>query len=1321
MKLTSIKQIRSDFKAGKLSKEKRDELISDKRAEMAINKEKRKFAEINKPLPFTKISKMEVSAEERADLIQARKDKLAEKRESRHGPVRMTYTKQMKDEFKMPLEARTYLIKFKWHTAAHTDSIGRKVKAANFEGRGWSTPINVPTLKNLYKSLKVKNMDESTFRELVSANFPDLSRFNGSHVKSSSDDEDAQITISSLERMDEKPKDFNIIRQRIKTGGIIQPTLGSYGGKYAQYGAICKPEFYREDSCMMSLFLETWKHRLIKKKYQSDLNFDRLYEIATGEKLTDELGGVSLLEASKWCDRFQIQMTAIDARGKVVYTYSAETLDKKIKNGNTWRIMVTNDHVWQISEEYAKEIDQLKSHFSETQQSVIKKRFECELPTADEKPVNKYKPQNKDKDGKVIVEKNNHSEFKISEMYAQPMEPSDEENGMASTVDDVIKTNYLSYSTHDVESLAQSLYKAGFIPGNIFMSNIGTIERFNVFMERTIDLDESKIKKFVSVKIQKATIYEMKDTGNSVVDDAANLQQHNLFQSHLYELRTSVMPGYAMSNYSSSLLQCFNEYGRGPINGYCGGGKEGEENYVEFDITRFYTSCMSEINYVPVFCKLDCVCAVKSKPEKLDAYSFYVIKVAKYNLDFVLFNSTTDFVSGETLIYADSLNIPYEIVGVCKPHTIIETDNITAIKKVYDDVNLNDANKKSICNIVYGLGNKKYNKKIKGEIYKNKRQGESEYSPRIREFDDAFISVKIGRANLAQGYLSVGRIILDKSRIALHKIYSVIKPLVKAIRTDAFFVHPDDKKKATDLLVKAKILNSLHGKTMFQRIGSLKHGTEATKTFTQPLKLYETEKYVPMAAPTQKEIKIDEEKTMINNPDRWTEVDALMQDKPSIHMQATTPGSGKSYLLEEWIKRTKQVESALIVCPWNALCSDMRKKGFNAITLHELCGKIGNGDSEKAEEGKKNPYKMEGITHVHFDEICLYTPSQFNWISNWLKQQKDAKRIITRSSTGDPKQLAAIGCNFHYDSVEWYQQAISQLFPRVVTLKIPKRVADPKQRALMAEMCKELADETKPIETILKEAKLKFVKFDDLTASDMDSPHITAMRATSCKVDNLALSLKKIKTTDYEVGEELIGICSYLCKGKKRISSSDSYYVDVINKKDSKMILTASDGSVRELDLKKVPSVLRRPFSRTGHGTQGMSLGNKIYIHDLNTYLADYRWFRTAISRCSTLDIVIVTGSQMNDFDYDGVKRRIAGHQAADKAKGFEWNKKNYVNADWVKERLLKQRYQCYHQECRKALDSEFSIDRIQNSISHITSNCAMSCYRCQDRSTHRK
>jgi len=283
-------------------------------------------------------------------------------------------------------------------------------------------------------------------------------------------------------------------------------------------------------------------------------------------------------------------------------------------------------------------------------------------------------------------------------------------------------------------------------------------------------------------------------------------------------------------------------------------------------------------------------------------------------------------------------------------------------------------------------------------------------------------------------------------------------------------------------------------------------------------------------------VKIDENLTMeVDNAERWAEVDKVMKSGRPLHLEALVPGAGKTYLIEEWIRRNGHIENALMVCPWNALCSDLKKRGFNAITLHELCGKA---FMENNVEVKKSTYDLTGITHVHFDEICLHEPCKYNWIAKWISKNSELK--ITRTATGDATQLAAIGCEFHGERLRWYKQAIAQLFGDVIMLEISKRIKDPKQRLLMKLMCQELAAEKKDIKTILKDAGLKFMKFEDLTKKDMKFPHTTALQRTSCRVDNLALSLNGMNTTDYKMGEEMIGIASWMCKGKKRISSSDS-------------------------------------------------------------------------------------------------------------------------------------------------------------------------------------
>ena len=50
---------------------------------------------------------------------------------------------------------------------------------------------------------------------------------------------------------------WDIENRKLFSRGVIQPTIGTYGGRFVKGGeAIARPEFYRDDSCMTSLFLE---------------------------------------------------------------------------------------------------------------------------------------------------------------------------------------------------------------------------------------------------------------------------------------------------------------------------------------------------------------------------------------------------------------------------------------------------------------------------------------------------------------------------------------------------------------------------------------------------------------------------------------------------------------------------------------------------------------------------------------------------------------------------------------------------------------------------------------------------------------------------------------------------------------------------------------------------------------------------------------------------------------------------------------------------------------------------------------------------------
>jgi hypothetical protein len=373
--------------------------------------------------------------------------------------------------------------------------------------------------------------------------------------------------------------------------------------------------------------------------------------------------------------------------------------------------------------------------------------------------------------------------------------------------------------------------------------------------------------------------------------------------------------------------------------------------------------------------------------------------------------------------------------------------------------------------------------------------------------------------------------ILENSRINLHKVTKLISKYIRAIKVDALFIAPKDQNKVDKILKYHGYYK--HEKKGFYAIGTLKKPELCTKQFlTNMKKEIEYQAQPTFYIPNIPIILDDEEKTM-NKKDRnrFKETDVILDndDYTGVHIDAIVPGAGKTYLIEQYCKRKYQPGKTLFVTPWNALASDIRKRNFTAITLYNLCGKM--IQYEQVDEFiKKKKHDVSQYDHIHFDEICLYSPNELNWIYEFVKYDKPKHIKIT--STGDPGQLKPVNAgDFYKERKAWYKMMLDTLFSETIQLQICKRLKNKKDRKRMYQMCQDLLHETKPIKTILREAKLKEIDFKDLTTDDFQYPHICALQNTSSKIDNLASKLlNKPNNGTYEIGEELIGVKSFGCK-----------------------------------------------------------------------------------------------------------------------------------------------------------------------------------------------
>ncbi len=161
------------------------------------------------------------------------------------------------------------------------------------------------------------------------------------------------------------------------------------------------------------------------------------------------------------------------------------------------------------------------------------------------------------------------------------------------------------------------------------------------------------------------------------------------------------------------------------------------------------------------------------------------------------------------------------------------------------------------------------------------------------------------------------------------------------------------------------------------------------------------------------------------------------------------------------------------------------------------------------------------------------------------------------------------------------------------------------------------------------------------------------------------------------------------------------------------------NGAARVLTRASLGKFLSRPYCCTGHSAQGLTLGKRLYIHDAESHMANHRWMRTAVSRCGTLDIILVSSvTQAPNLSNSILSSKIASHIASDKLRKFEWNKADYVSVSWVHRQLHDQSWQCA--ECACDL-SVISIDRKENGRPHVAHNCQLVCASCQSASAHRE
>ena len=144
------------------------------------------------------------------------------------------------------------------------------------------------------------------------------------------------------------------------------------------------------------------------------------------------------------------------------------------------------------------------------------------------------------------------------------------------------------------------------------------------------------------------------------------------------------------------------------------------------------------------------------------------------------------------------------------------------------------------------------------------------------------------------------------------------------------------------------------------------------------------------------------------------------------------------------------------------------------------------------------------------------------------------------------------------------------------------------------------------------------------------------------------------------------------------------------------------------------------PYANTGHSLQGATIDKPIVIFDTQFEHVDRKWIYVALTRSSDLDSVYVFNGKLEKqrLSIAAIDDKINNYIRQDMSGGRGYDAKNYIDIPWVikQSKLQFHRCSCCHEVMNftnNAGDLDWTVDRIENSLGHIKTNCSLMCLHC--------
>ena len=1069
------------------------------------------------------------------------------------------------------------------------------------------------------------------------------------------------IIIKSVSKFDQAVKDVNLLDEDLF---MSRDEYGVFN-RYLNFDL--KKTFLpneKANSCFVNIIVNRFKDQFNNKKYKFKVNHETLCELCDIEYKNENIG-LSINKSLVFFKKFQLGLCVYGPYG-CIFKYKPDKRNKNVNKSSLF-IFILNNHCYEINQNI--------------------KKFEQLFWKTDDENINSE------------LQINNVSDnYNIRINTIQEVKPI-----FIKSIDDVIKIikdtkeERLTFIYNDyLESiLFETINKLNYTPGIKLLNG------------KIISLQLKYNNVLVTI-----TTSDMKQDDTDVWIDEDDYEEYHNIDDTFYN---GLICKEHMSFYNDITKKIENTLLIGPKSGYFN--RFIKNPLLGVDSRKAYTSDFMDIEHYPVFNHFDIWQEYDNSD--IEDYNQYIVKVDR-NANPILFSSTISRCYGYKL---NRINENYEVLYMKKPSNLILSNSKDLVKKVFDS-KLDISLKKFIVNKNLGLIEKKRNKKSISRLFKNYNEalyyqtklGKGDIIPINEEeiiseekyneiegeiltsyktiIKDTIHLLHVSEEKeLINGFLPIKELIYEIRSLKNYNTFQKLKQHkieVHGIKTDSLLVNDNPKNR--------KLLRQIFD--LSDEIGCFK--LEFDK--------YLTDKKIeitPNELPHIEKIKVNEYE--VKDEYDTNELINLMRDK-NIFVKGSLPGVGKT-------TACKNNKDVLFISPSYKLCQQLRKDGYDSITLNKLLA-IGI-DDDKCIKMKK--YDISQYKTIVFDEVLLYNPKQLYLIKMFMDNNKDKRFHCTRDI--DQRKPFTFDCNNVKDENEYQLSCINQMFPDQITLKINKRLKRLSDKKTLMSLKREIFDLSKnPIE-VLKNHGIKIIN----KLKDVKTTKNICLFNFRCNQINNYVSKNIIKKQGFYKGLEIVCKSHYKTTNM-RLYVNYHYVIESINEKNF-TILESVDDIRMTLTIDKLDKHFKLPYASTCDSVQGLSIGEKMTLFDCNTPYVDSFFIWTALTRAKYLKNVQVfehSRHEVMSLRKSWVKlylrNKVNGYKQQDKRAGREYVNKDYIDVEWFKTQYRDNK-SC--PLCRAPFEvviendnnvtSNITADRKDNRQAHIVSNCQLMCVKCNN------